>query len=178
MSQSAWERDRHPYQPFFCEENVWHLLASISTPAWAVFIRALRGPVWMTMQRAAAPADVIGWDYHVIALMTGPARVADLDSHLPFPCPLERYLQASFPPGAPTAGRPRFRVVPAADYRVGLHTDRRHMKDATGRWLHPPPPWPPLTPGRHDLERWLALDDAHWVDADALRGRWGGSASS
>jgi hypothetical protein len=144
-----------------------------------VFIRADRSPVWMTMQRAVAPSEVIGWDYHVVALVKGkPPLIADLDSHLPFPCPLDRYLQASFPPGVPSEGSPRFRVVPAVEYRAGLQTDRRHMKDGAGRWLHPPPPWPPLTPGRHDLEHWLALDDAHWIDASALRARWLGSASS
>lgn len=179
MSQSRWERDRHLHHPFFCEENVWHLLRATPTAAWAVFIRAPHGPVWMTMQRPAAPSDVIGWDYHVIALVEGtPARVADLDSHLPFPCPLDRYLQESFPSVAPPEGRPRFRVVSSEAYRAGLRTDRRHMKDAEGRWVHPPPPWPPLTPGEHDLEAWLSPDAAEWVDAATLLARWGGALSS
>ena len=45
------------------------------------------------------------WDYHVLLFMTvndtqdsvGPKTyVLDIDSHLPFPCPLDEYIEKSF----------------------------------------------------------------------------------
>ena len=46
------------------------------------------------------------WDYHVLLLMTMTALedskspktyVLDIDSHLPYPCPLEKYIEIVFP---------------------------------------------------------------------------------
>ena len=47
------------------------------------------------------------WDYHVILLMTTAASsedptsqktyVLDIDSHLPYPCPVETYVEMVFP---------------------------------------------------------------------------------
>jgi len=176
MSPSAWNRKQHLHQPYYCEENVWHLLPHAPASAWALFIRAPEGPVWMTSQRAAERGRVIGWDYHVVVLLNEASpQIADLDSYADFPCSLDQYLQESFPVEAPPPSRPWFRPVPKPTYRSELRTDRRHMKRASGSWIHPPPPWPPLTPGKHNLEAWLAFDRAPdaWMDAAALRARFG-----
>lgn len=178
MSGSEWDREQHRHQPFFCEENVWHLLdRHPGRPAFGIFIIGHRGPLWMTSQRAAPPGQVIGWDYHVVALVESDRRawVLDLDSRLPFPVELSGYLQGSFPPTAPGEGRPRFRLVPAVDYRSKLRTDRRHMRAADGSWLHPPPPWPEISPGESNLARFLspaALELGPWLSASELLSRW------
>lgn len=186
MTSFAWDRDQHLHQPFYCEENVWQLLrATLPAPvsaAWALLIRAESGPVWMTAQRLAEANQVVGWDYHVVALLEigDRAWVADLDSRLPWPTPLQTYAEASFPPFVPVAGRPRFRPLPATRYVKELRTDRRHMRSSEGGWLEPPPPWPVISPGESNLFDWLADDhDARssdrpaWLTLEALCSRWG-----
>ena len=101
------------------------------------------------------------WDYHVFAVVEEPdgTRLAlDLDSDLPFPCPLLRYLAESFPPMRHRGRRPMFRVIAAADYLTGLASDRSHMRRPDGAYFAPPPPWP--APGRgksNTLVSWIGV---------------------
>ena len=154
------------YAAFYCEENVWRLLARpelAEVQAWAVLVSSARREVVLLRQRAGRIGDgLIHWDYHAFAVAVDPlqGRMAlDLDSDLPFPCPLARYLEDSFPRDVQRAFGPRFRVVPAADYVKGLVSDRSHMRRPDGSWLAPPPPWP--APGS-DTGRPSVLMD--WVD--------------
>jgi hypothetical protein len=128
------------------------------------------------MQRAARSEDgCVCWDYHVIAIREavggtssstspdaasaaaaagggGGAEILDVDTRLPYPCPLGEYLDASFPharsDGGDSSSRylPRFRVVPARQYLKYFYSDRMHMfKD--GRWSSPPPDYEPIMNG-------------------------------
>lgn len=36
----------------------------------------------------------------------------------------------------------RFRVIKAREYLDNFSSDRKHMLDADGKWLKPPPEWP------------------------------------
>lgn len=137
------------YQAYYCEENVWRLLAGKAlggSVAWAVIVSNPERNVVFLRQRAGRPVDgLVHWDYHVFAVVVDPiaGRVAvDMDSELPFPCPLARYLADTFPADAQHSVRPRFRVLKAEDYVVGFVSDRAHMRRPDGSWIAPPPPWP------------------------------------
>lgn len=158
------------YQAFYCEENIWHLAQE---PAWAALERRVlvissaerACPLWN--QRAAPPeGGPVVWDYHVILLVrhTHGWRVHDLDSTLGEELGVELYLRSTFaPPGSlPLRYEALFRVMQAQDYVDTLSTDRSHMRDGQGGWLHSPPPWPaPFTPARgHNLMRLVDMRDA------------------
>jgi protein N-terminal glutamine amidohydrolase len=181
------ERESQDYQAFYCEENVWRLLARPELEelvSWAVIVSNESRNVTLLRQLSGRPVDgLVHWDYHVFAVATEPVagRVAlDLDSELPFPCPLSRYLEDTFPEGVQRAFQPRFRVLKGSDYVAGLSSDRSHMRRADGSWLAPPPPWPAPGEGRPSLlMRWAdmgirgpgALYDSARMAAFAVEGR-------
>jgi len=81
--------------------------------------------------------------------------VLDIDTLLPYPCPLQEYLERSFPhcfygnngdDDADDTRRhwPQFRVVPARSYLRHFSSDRMHMFDREkGRWrVQELPPYP------------------------------------
>lgn len=145
-------RGQHPYTANYCEENVWHLAASAALHPGerrVVLVSSLGDAVPLWCQRAAAnPGDVVLWDYHVFLAVIGRERwIYDLDTTLPFPCPLPEYLERTFGPGrgAPTLYRPHFRVVDGPQYRRAFSSDREHMRRQDGAWMSPPPPWPIIT---------------------------------
>jgi protein N-terminal glutamine amidohydrolase len=150
------------YQAYYCEENIWRLLARSelqARTAWAVIVSSRSGHFTAHRQRAGRPGDGrVDWDYHVFATVEEPdgTRLAlDLDSDLPFPCPLAHYLAETFPPTHPSL-RPSFRVMAAADYLTGLASDRTHMRLPDGSYLAPPPPWPAPGSGKPDtLMSWI-----------------------
>lgn len=143
------------HQPFYCEENIWHLAQDPRCGPGERRVAVIMGgdghvAVWG--QRAAGRAGApILWDYHVVLLVRGDAWMAwDLDSLLPLPTPAAAWLAASFPAQdrVPAGLRPLFRLMAAADYVAHLATDRAHMRDRHGRWREPPPPWPAPGDGR------------------------------
>ena len=156
------------YQAFFCEENVWWLARDAARlgarPRWAVFVSNRGGRCALWMQRLAPAGQPVLWDYHVVLAVGGaPCEVWDLDTRLGAPVPLSTWMAATFRPLAPGFEHlaPRFRVVPAATLLERFSSDRRHMRDAHGAFLQPPPPWPaPVLPGQgSNLARFLDPDD-------------------
>jgi hypothetical protein len=138
----------HPYVANYCEENVWHLAAADDLEPGirrVVMVASLGDAVPLWCQRAApAPGEVVLWDYHVFLAVSGASPlIYDLDTTLPFPCPLEVYVAQTFGPGrdAPTEFQPRFRVIEAGEYRRSLGSDRSHMRRDDGSWTSPPPSW-------------------------------------
>jgi protein N-terminal glutamine amidohydrolase len=137
------------YQPYYCEENVLRLLARPDfrdLATWAVLVSNPQRRVILLRQKAGRPVDgLVHWDYHVFAVAADPVRgklAFDLDSDLPFPCPLEEYVAETFPAGVQRAFAPRFRVLKGSDYGENLVSDRSHMRRPDGSWMVPPPPWP------------------------------------
>lgn len=160
------ERAGLDYQAFYCEENVWRLLSRpefAEMASWAVIVSNASRDIVLLRQITGRPVDgLVHWDYHVFAVLAEPmaGRVAlDLDSELPFPCPLGRYLEDTFPEGVQRAFAPRFRVMKGSDYLLGLSSDRSHMRKADGSWLAPPPPWP--APGSLEGRPSVFME---WVD--------------
>jgi hypothetical protein len=140
---------KHRYQPLYCEENVWWLCqeARLSPlPRWVAFVSnpARQLPMWR--QRAAGGDGPVVWDYHVILVVRdGSLWVHDLDTTLPRPCRLPRYLDESFPAlvELPPHVAPWFRLVEAERFVKCFSSDRSHMRSPDG-WRAPPPPWAPL----------------------------------
>ncbi|MFY9341670.1 MAG: hypothetical protein WAT39_04225 [Planctomycetota bacterium] len=157
----AW-RARQRYQPFFCEENVWQLLRSGSSPqpTAAVFVTNAARSVAMWGQRAAQH-DPIVWDYHVVALLPTHGLVVDLDDRDRCAWPLREWLAHAFREDDPACA-PRFRVVPGPEFVAVFSSDRSHMRDSAGQERQPFPPWPaPFQPARGmNLPRFLDLADA------------------
>lgn len=171
-----------PYQPFYCEENVWQLCRLLGDGCFAVFVSNARQQVVVFAQRAGAGMPYVVWDYHVVAVAPGRDggwRVHDPDCAVGSPLPLARWLAVSFPHvgRADPAYDPRFRVVPGPIYLRGLRSDRRHMRDGDG-WRAEPPPWPPIGEGFNLFEFTDMRGDAEPLDLDGLRRRFCGSDPS
>ena len=157
------------YQPYYCEENAYHLCTDPQRPELqgrspaAVFIRGLGDHCVMWQQGAVAPGEPVFWDYHVVVLAQGPWQIWDLDTRLGCPVPATTYLRRSFRPELtlPPELTPRFRLVDAAELARTFASDRSHMRDPDGRFSQPPPPWPAIGAGKPStLARFLELADA------------------
>ncbi|NVB37165.1 hypothetical protein G6O69_04935 [Pseudenhygromyxa sp. WMMC2535] len=151
---------------------MWHLCAdpravdpdgSGDARAYATFISNAERRVLMWGQRVAEDDEAaILWDYHVVLLVHGPGEAWttwDLDARAGAPLPAVRWLELAFGRSGqhPPKYSPSFRLIPAAEYRRRLHSDRRHMRDASGSFLRPPPPWPAILGegARNNLDRFI-----------------------
>ncbi len=151
--------------PFYCEENIWRLLARSDLAvdeAWVVIVSSPSKRVALLRQMAGRPGDgLVNWDYHVFSVASDSelgCLVLDVDSALPFPCPAFSYLEATFGRPARRGQEPLFRIMPAAFYVAKLSSDRSHMRGPDGGWLAPPPGWPaPGDPGERNLLSWIDL---------------------
>lgn len=160
---------RRRYWPCYCEENVWHLAADPDLAGrddvHVAFISNRERQVTLWGHREALwPRGPIVWDYHVILLARDHGaqwEVWDLDTSLGCPVPSAVYLDVTFPSPAvlDPALAPRFRLLPAAEYRRELRTDRRHMRRADGTYSSPPPPWPPIGEGSNLMQFIDMVDD-------------------
>lgn len=152
------------YQPFYCEENVWWQVHEAEGRRWALFITNAQRRVLLWQQRLAKPDEPVLWDYHVVMLREadGTYWVHDQDTRLPDVCPAHAYLEATFPydaealPDELRSLAPSFRLVPAEALAATFATDRSHMLNEDGTYIHPPPSWPPLV--ADDLESPSTLD--------------------
>lgn len=142
----------YPYQPYYCEENIWQLCRQAPFDGEAVEVvvisnRAGACPFW---HQRAAPSSTrpIFWDYHVVAIerQADDALAWDLDTRLATPAPFELWWQTTFPAldGLTEAFQPSFRVVPHEVYLETLSSDRSHMRTAEGEFKKPPPDWEPI----------------------------------
>jgi len=94
--------------------------------------------------------------------------VLDLDSRLPYPCPVALYLNETFHPSLSknsTKFAPLFRVLPAATYLEHFYSDRMHMFDRKNQtWSSPPPNyecilngWQPNEISTSNLESYIEM---------------------
>lgn len=142
------------YQPYYCEENIWHLCQSPRPGRgrrWVVFISNTSRRCLLLDQRAGGERGEVLWDYHVVLLVEptpGRCVVWDLDSRGGAPQPLTRWLSATFGHvgSTPVVYDPMFRVIAATRFVESFASDRRHMRDEAG-WRAPPPPWAPIGAG-------------------------------
>ena len=176
----------HPYQPYYCEENIRCLIDHPDFSALetrVIFMTNRNRTCAVACMKLAPPGELVIWDYHCILATLGDSPlIFDSDTRLGFGVPVDSYLAASFPLTGPADLLPRFRVLEGADYRAHFASDRSHMRTADGLWLQPPPPWPPFSSaGASNLDRFLDLDDAFLgtvTDLDGLTALLGGSNRS
>lgn len=99
--------------------------------------------VAVAMQKGSDDSPIIVWDYHVVYF--SPAfGVFDFDSLCNFPSKPAYYLKSSFADCRPYLSEefsPYFRVLPAVEYCQQFASDRTHMLDDQGGYLHEPPQW-------------------------------------
>lgn len=138
-----------PYQPFWCEENIWQLALNPVVgdgERFAVVISGASGHVACWNQRAAGrPEALVQWDYHVVLLVrkSESCVVWDLDTYLGCPVSLTTWIEGTFPQPelVPRQLHPQFLLIPAQEWRRNLRSDRLHMRTPSGHWSHPPPEW-------------------------------------
>jgi hypothetical protein len=159
------------YQPFYCEENTFHLCQEprfADRAPSAIFVSGSEGECVMWHQKAARRAGApLSWDYHVFLLVREPWEIWDFDTMLGFPEPAATYLRRSFRPeiALPEELTPRFRVVGAPELVATFASDRSHMRSREGKFLKAPPPWPAIGAGTgtegvtSNLGRFIAMED-------------------
>ncbi|KPV75681.1 uncharacterized protein RHOBADRAFT_43103 [Rhodotorula graminis WP1] len=146
--------DEAHYTPFYCEENVYQLLATLQgsprfSRSFAVFVSNLDRHALLFQQQASHQGPDQGhyvvWDYHVVAVameraggepqQVAPERVVvlDRDSRLGAVVPMREYVAQTFRPDLFRDGvleptlRSRFRVVPGKTFLESFASDRSHM---------------------------------------------------
>lgn len=164
MSVSKLKREDFLYQPYFCEENIWQLCQHEQFKESHVIFIASKGYDFpMLSQRVMThPLKPIFWDYHVVLLARDEKnQILDFDTTLAFSSDIDIYFSRSFVDNNLLAAseRPWFRVVPAVEYTAMFCSDRRHMKTASG-WQAPPPSWPPIGKGAHNLSSFTDMNES------------------
>ncbi|MDB4979456.1 MAG: hypothetical protein JWM82_208 [Myxococcales bacterium] len=150
------------HQPFWCEENIWHLAQHAVTAADERLVLVITGAesgVACWHQKAGIEGAPVVWDYHVVlATRTDGWRIWDLDVRLGYPVDAGTWLRTTFPcpDVVPAPLQPRFAVIPADDYVERFASDRSHMRGADGRWLQTPPPWDEIAGHGMTLEDLIA----------------------
>lgn len=148
-------KDECTYTSCYCEENVWKLCEYIKAhgeasleEVYAVFISNERRMIPIWKQKSSDGKKPVIWDYHVVLLHESVERgecfLYDLDTVLPFPCPLRVYANEALrtDQGIKRDFWRKLRVIPADSFLHMFASDRSHMKETDGTWRMPPPPYP------------------------------------
>ena len=156
------------YQPFYCEENIWHLCResrfAASDSYVIVVANSVDGVLFCGQKAGVRPLKTLLWDYHVVLARHDDSTrwtLWDLDSCLGFPVSALEYLSRTFPADdhLPSDVRPMFRVIPGATYLCTFSSHRTHMVGNDGRFIKPPPPWEMITIEDHpdNLDRFVDM---------------------
>jgi protein N-terminal glutamine amidohydrolase len=178
----AYRKRHHQLYHDSAEDRFWVVFIS----------NAIKNVPMFQQRASQDPRKSVCWDYHVILIgirsssssassaaatqhqhhdtgedgSTGEGSmmmVYDIDSRIvPYPCPLQQYLQHSFPYEWPEPYNPMFRVIPADRFLSHFSSDRSHMINSqTGEWNAPPPPYTPIVgssasnSGNNNLQHYL-----------------------
>lgn len=148
------------YQPFYCEENIWHLCQHPDyLDGDVVFIAGYGSYFPMLCQQGCEnQGSLVFWDYHVVLLKDG--KIFDFNTTLPFSSLVESYFAQSFINESRL--RPlqvaMFRVMPANEFVAAFQSDRSHMKTTDG-WSAEPPEWPLISESSSNLDRFADMED-------------------
>ncbi|KZV36354.1 protein N-terminal glutamine amidohydrolase [Dorcoceras hygrometricum] len=180
-----------PHTPCYCEENVYFLskklcedgiATSDGSDLFVIFISNEQKQIPLWHQKASHRADgVILWDYHVICVQKRkesnlPHLVWDLDSNLPCPSPLDKYVAETIRPSFQLFSQFQriFRIVHAPLFLRYFASDRRHMKDSAGNWVSPPPSYEAIVAEDgtlHNLNEYMdmsSIDVVKTIGADTV----------
>ncbi len=140
------------YQPYYCEENIWHLCrhraeeVGDEVERYAMLISNASKTCALWSQRASPQlGEPVVWDYHVVMLEYDDEtpHVWDLDTRLDVPVEAATWIDHTFPIRERTPDRltPRIRLLEASVYLEAFSSDRSHMRDEAGEWRQAPPDW-------------------------------------
>lgn len=148
------------YQPFYCEENIWHLCQHPDyLNGHVVFIASYGDYLPMLCQQGCDnPGELIFWDYHVVLLNHG--NIYDFNTTLPFASKAADYFSQSFIDENMMSPLqvPMFRVIPTNEFVATFKSDRSHMKTTDG-WSAEPPDWPLICETTSNLDRFADMGD-------------------
>lgn len=142
------------YTKCYCEENVWKLCKKMRSSndqfkyCYAVFIsnptRTI--PIWCQQSSQDPHHRPVVWDYHVILVFCDATQslVYDLDTVLPFPVSFNDYVSRGFRSDNDLKQNFKrfFRVIEASTFLETFASDRSHMHDEKGNYMHSPPSYP------------------------------------
>ncbi len=171
----SFQANRYRYTEFFCEENIWWLARSLIDEGFderqikVLFFSNAGKSILLSNQRAAAPQQLVIWDYHVVLELSLEQQpwIFDFDSRLGFPEQRDVYLSETFPAQHELAGpfRSQVRIVPAGDFLRFFSSDRSHMQGRLAASAFPDYPIIQPEPG----ERSIDIAD-YWDMNKALEG--------
>lgn len=148
------------YQPFYCEENIWHLCQHPDYLGGDVVFIASYGDYFpmLCQQGCDNPGELIFWDYHVVLLNHG--NIYDFNTTLPFSSMAIDYFDQSFidENRLNPLQVPMFRLIPAKEFVAAFQSDRSHMKSEDG-WNAEPPEWPLISESASNLDRFSNMGD-------------------
>lgn len=164
MSLKELKREDFLYQSYYCEENIWQLCQDEQFKSGHVIFIASKGEVFpmLNQRETAHPLKPVFWDYHVVLLVPDEKnQILDFDTTLTFSSEVETYFSHSFIDNNLLAAgeRPWFRVLSIGEYKAKFSSDRSHMKTASG-WQAPPPPWPLIGNGAHNLPSFTDMNNS------------------
>ncbi|MDH5388699.1 MAG: protein N-terminal glutamine amidohydrolase [Gammaproteobacteria bacterium] len=157
------KREDFLYQPYYCEENIWHLCQHEQFKNSHVIVIASKGDSFPMLNQRDMENHLtpVLWDYHVILLAEEDTKqILDFDTSLPFNNDIETYFSNSFIDNdlLNADEKPLLRVMPASEYVMSFSSDRRHMKTESG-WIAPPPVWPLIGNSVHNLPDFLDMSN-------------------
>ncbi len=141
--------DTSQYTPFFCEENIWKVTNSINCNNLdkfnVLFLTNPKRKIALFNQKIVPLGEITLWDYHVILHDTVENIIYDFDTRLKFNSNFSDYFLNTFPEQKqlPEEFRTFIRIIPAAQYKEHLHSDRSHMIK-NGVQLADFPKWPAI----------------------------------
>lgn len=161
MSLADVKKEDFLYQPYYCEENIWHVCQHEQFEhSYVIFIASTGSSFPMLNQSVMDnPSVPILWDYHVVLLVHDEVnQILDFDTVLPFCSDIDTYFSHSFLDNRLLIEQeqPLFRIVPVSDYISQFSSDRSHMKSGVG-WLAPPPPWPTIGEATSNLSDFIDM---------------------
>lgn len=148
------------YQPFYCEENIWHLCQHPDYLDGEVVFIAGYGDYFpmLCQQGSENQGSLVFWDYHVVLLKDG--NIHDFNTTLPFSSGVNDYFAQSFIDENRLSPLqvPVFRVIPADEFVTAFQSDRSHMKTSEG-WSAEPPEWPLISELSSNLGQFANMGD-------------------
>ncbi|XP_026812465.1 protein N-terminal glutamine amidohydrolase isoform X1 [Rhopalosiphum maidis] len=161
------------YTACYCEENIWQLAKQIlelnkDTPdmkCYVIFISNYTKCVHLWNQNCSHTEGLVFWDYHVFLIVQhlDKTLVFDMDTRLPFPVPFAQYAKEAIREEFKESYSKRyFKVVDGDVYVSQFSSDRNHMIE-DGRWMSPPPPYPPILNKEkvNNLDNFISMDPSN-----------------
>jgi hypothetical protein len=99
MSLSKLKREDFLYQPYYCEENIWHLCQLEQFKNSHVIFIASKGDSFPMLNQRVMQNNLtpVLWDYHVILLAQAETnQILDFDTSLSFNNDVGTYFSNSF----------------------------------------------------------------------------------